>query len=124
MCENCDSPSTYGQTNDFDTYQSGASKTARGGIVLDGVRGRVAIASMGLAGESGEVIDYLKKWVGHGHELDREYVEKELGDVLWYLAEIATALEMDISTIAKKNADKLNSRYPQGFSTDRSINRG
>jgi NTP pyrophosphatase (non-canonical NTP hydrolase) len=112
------------KTVDFAIYQSNAAKTARGSVLLDGVRGRVAIASMGLAGESGEVIDYLKKWVGHGHELDRDYVEKELGDVLWYLAEIATALEMDLEKIALKNNDKLESRYPGGFSSERSIHRG
>lgn len=112
------------KTIDFSVYQSNAAKTARGSVSLDGVRGRVAVASMGLAGESGEVIDYLKKWVGHGHDLDRDYVEKELGDVLWYLAEIATALEMDLEKIAAKNNEKLESRYPAGFSTDRSINRG
>ena len=112
------------KTVDFAIYQSNAAKTARGSVSLDGVRGRVAIASMGLAGESGEVIDYLKKWVGHGHDLDRDYVEKELGDVLWYLAEIATALEMDLEKIAVKINDNLESRYQSGFSTERSINRG
>lgn len=46
----------------------------------------IAIWCMGLAGETGEAIDYLKKVVAHGHKLDRDRIALELGDVLWYLA--------------------------------------
>ena len=42
---------------------------------------------MGLCGESGEAIDLVKKWLMQGHELDKEHLIKELGDVAWYLAE-------------------------------------
>ena len=49
---------------------------------------------MGLCGESGEAIDIVKKWLAQGHELDREHLAKELGDIAWYLAEAATALEL------------------------------
>ena len=49
---------------------------------------------MGLCGESGEAIDIVKKWLAQGHELDKEHLAKELGDVAWYLAEAATALGM------------------------------
>lgn len=79
--------------------------------------------SMGLAGETGEVVDHLKKVVYHGHDLNREEIEKELGDVLWYLSALATSLKMDINTIAQKNIKKLEDRYPEGFSRNRSINR-
>ena len=48
---------------------------------------------MGLCGESGEAIDIVKKWLMQGHELDREHLVRELGDVAWYLAEAATALD-------------------------------
>ena len=51
---------------------------------------------MGLCGESGEVIDIVKKWLAQGHELDREKLTKELGDVAWYLAETATALDLNL----------------------------
>ena len=47
---------------------------------------------MGLCGESGEAIDIVKKWLAQGHELDRERLAEELGDIAWYLAEAATAL--------------------------------
>lgn len=70
------------------------------------------------------MIDALKKWIGHGHELNLTEVEKELGDILWYVAEIATTLELRLDQIAEKNADKLAARYPEGFSEERSKNRG
>lgn len=78
---------------------------------------------MGLCGESGEAIDIVKKWFAHGHELDREHLAKELGDVAWYLAEAATALGMDLDDILQKNLDKLAARYPEGFARERSIER-
>jgi NTP pyrophosphatase (non-canonical NTP hydrolase) len=108
----------------FAAYQQNAAATARGGTALYKDQGRVAVACMGLAGEAGEVIDYLKKWVGHGHEIDKEHVKKELGDVLWYVSEIATALGLNLQEIAMLNAEKLRKRYPDGFAVERSRNRG
>lgn len=78
---------------------------------------------MGLCGEAGEVIDHVKKWFAQGHELDKEHMVKELGDVAWYLAEAATALEVPLEQVLQGNIDKLKSRYPRGFDTDRSQNR-
>ena len=78
---------------------------------------------MGLCGESGEAIDIVKKWLGHGHELDKEHLKKELGDIAWYLAEAATALDTDLEDILQANIDKLKRRYPEGFSTANSVNR-
>ena len=80
-------------------------------------------AVMGLCGESGEAIDIVKKWLAQGHALDREKLAKELGDVAWYLAETAYALDVDLETVLQKNLDKLRARYPEGFDADRSINR-
>lgn len=108
----------------FAVYQQNAAATARGGTALHKEQGRVAVACMGLAGEAGEVVDYLKKWVGHGHDIDKEHVKKELGDVLWYVSEIATALGLSLQEIAMMNADKLRKRYPEGFAVERSRNRG
>lgn len=76
---------------------------------------------MGLCGESGEAIDIVKKWLAHGHELDREHLEKELGDIAWYLAEAATALDLPLESIFQANIDKLKKRYPEGFDTGRSM---
>ena len=81
-------------------------------------------ASMGLCGESGEVIDLVKKHLFQGHDLDGEKLIKELGDVAWYLAEAATALNVNLSEILEKNIKKLENRFPDGFNSNRSINRG
>ena len=78
---------------------------------------------MGLCGESGEAIDIVKKWLAQGHELDRARLAKELGDVAWYLAEAATALDIPLEDILRANLDKLKARYPEGFSAQNSIER-
>jgi NTP pyrophosphatase (non-canonical NTP hydrolase) len=107
----------------FSAYQDNAGRTSGAWREMDEGRARVAIAAMGLTGESGELVDYLKKWVGHGHPLDTDNVEKELGDVLWYVAELCNALGLDMGKIAQKNVEKLKARYPDGFSQAASINR-
>ena len=81
-------------------------------------------ALMGLCGESGEAIDVMKKHLFQGHPLDREKLVKELGDVAWYLAEAATGLGVNLSEVMQRNLDKLHARYPGGFDTNRSQNRG
>ena len=78
---------------------------------------------MGLCGESGEVIDIVKKHLAQGHELDKEKIIKELGDVAWYMAEIATVLDVELEEVLVLNIEKLKKRYPEGFSTEKSVNR-
>ncbi len=78
---------------------------------------------MGLCGESGEAIDIVKKWMAQGHELDKEHLAKELGDIAWYLAEAATALDMSLEDILQANINKLKKRYPEGFDTEKSLHR-
>ena len=78
---------------------------------------------MGLCGECGEAFYLVKKLLFHGHELDRDSLIKELGDIAWYLAEAAEALEIPLEEIFKRNIEKLRKRYPEGFSEERSINR-
>ena len=78
---------------------------------------------MGLCGESGEVIDLLKKHLSQGHDLNKEKMIEEIGDVTWYIAEIAYALNVDLETVLTKNIEKLKKRYPEGFSVERSLNR-
>lgn len=78
---------------------------------------------MGLCGEAGEVIDIVKKHLAQGHELDREKIIKELGDVAWYMAEIATVLDVELEDVLAQNIEKLKKRYPEGFSTEKSVNR-
>ena len=78
---------------------------------------------MGLCGEAGEAIDIVKKWLAQGHELDKAHLAKELGDIAWYLAEAATALELPLSDILQGNIDKLKRRYPDGFAVRASAER-
>ena len=78
---------------------------------------------MGLCGESGEAIDIVKKWFAHGHELDKEHLKKELGDVAWYLAEASSALGFTLEEVLEANIDKLRKRYPEGFETKKSVER-
>ena len=78
---------------------------------------------MGLCGESGEAIDIVKKHLAQGHELDREKLIKELGDIAWYLAEMATVLDVELEEVLARNIEKLKKRYPEGFDTEKSIHR-
>ncbi|MCS1393998.1 nucleoside triphosphate pyrophosphohydrolase family protein [Lysinibacillus boronitolerans] len=78
---------------------------------------------LGIAGEAGEVADLIKKAMFHGHVIDQVEVKKELGDVMWYLANIARLAGLSLDEIAEANIEKLKKRYPDGFSTEASINR-
>lgn len=78
---------------------------------------------MGLCGESGEAIDIVKKHLAQGHELDRDKLIKELGDIAWYLAEMATVLDIELEEVLERNIEKLKKRYPEGFDVDKSVNR-
>lgn len=78
---------------------------------------------MGLCGEAGEAIDIVKKWLAQGHELDKEHLAKELGDVAWYLAAAAAAIDVPLEDILQANIDKLKKRYPEGFEAKKSVER-
>ena len=106
---------------DVDKYQELAIRTLNPEIDKKEL---ILNAAMGLCGESGEVIDLVKKHLFQGHDLDDEKLIKELGDVAWYLAEAATALNVNLSEILEKNIKKLENRFPDGFNSNRSINRG
>lgn len=84
---------------------------------------RTIVAVLGLAGESGEVADHLKKAVGQGHLLHVDHIVRELGDILWYVAETASSLGISLNDVAERNVVKLAERYPDGFDTGRSQNR-
>lgn len=101
-------------------YQKLAMRTVnqkldKNSVLINGV--------MGLCGESGEAIDIVKKWFAQGHDLDRENLIKELGDIAWYLAETATALDVSLEEVLRGNIEKLQKRYPEGFDAEKSINR-
>lgn len=103
-------------------YQKLAMKTLNPDLGLD-KKDVLINGVMGLCGESGEAIDIVKKWLAQGHELDKEHLAKELGDIAWYLAETATALDLSLSDIFEANIEKLKKRYPEGFDSEKSVNR-
>ena len=102
-------------------YQSAALRTAqtekfsKSDLLLN--------SALGLCGESGEVADLVKKHLFQGHDLDLDHVAKELGDISWYLAVGAYAIGLDLESIFRMNKEKLEARYPDGFSADRSLHR-
>lgn len=81
------------------------------------------LCALGLAGETGEVVDLIKKFEGHGHDVDVEKLKLELGDLLWYLARLASKYGIPLEEIARANVAKLEARYPNGFSKEASRNR-
>lgn len=79
--------------------------------------------ALGLTGEAGEVADMVKKHIFHGHDLNLDELVKELGDVCWYLALLCTTINVSIEEVLTRNIEKLEERYPEGFSESASINR-
>jgi NTP pyrophosphatase (non-canonical NTP hydrolase) len=78
----------------------------------------LAYPALGLAGEAGEVAEHAKKAIrdddGQVSEERRAAMAKELGDVLWYVAQLASELKLDLGEIAQANLDKLLSRQQRG----------
>ena len=83
----------------------------------------LCLGAMGIAGEAGEVADYIKKVVFHSHELSKEKLAEELGDVMWYITYLSQVIGYNLSDIAEINMNKLRKRYPEGWDEKRSINR-
>lgn len=79
--------------------------------------------ALGLNGEAGEVAEMIKKYVFHDHKLDIEELEKEIGDVAFYMVAICNTLNLDMTRILQINQDKLTKRYPDGFDSEKSKNR-
>jgi len=84
---------------------------------------KLTLSALGLAGESGEVADTIKKVLYQGHHLDIMHTIQELGDVLWYLTLACDALECTLEDVMQVNVAKLRDRYPNGFEVERSVNR-
>lgn len=99
----------------FDEYQTEVARTDR---VDDPTDARLTRCALGLAGEVGEVVEPIKKHLFHGRPLDREAMQRELGDVLWYLTACAAALGLRLEDVAEANAAKLRERYPEGFTLE------
>ncbi|MEL1196254.1 MazG nucleotide pyrophosphohydrolase domain-containing protein, partial [Staphylococcus epidermidis] len=61
----------------------------------------------------GEVVDIVKKYAFQGHELDEKMMSKKIGDVLWYLSQIAEWNNLDFDKVARENIEQLKQRYPE-----------
>lgn len=101
---------------DADYFQEMAGRTA-------GQHDMPIYTALGLGGEAGEVLEFTKKWLYHDHPYDKAKIFKELGDVAWYLSQCARAHGFKLSDVMQGNLDKLAERYPDGFSSEKSINR-
>ena len=80
-------------------------------------------AALGIAGEAGEIVDLVKKMNFQGHGVDVARVKEEVGDLFWYLAELADFIGFDLGDAAGENIAKLRERYPNGFDPERSRDR-
>lgn len=103
-------------------YQTEAMRTASG-VTNASNENLILNGAMGLCGESGEIIDLLKKNMFQGHDFDKEHLAKECGDVLWYVAVLAKGLGYELDEIAEMNKAKLRKRYPDGFEVEKSLHR-
>lgn len=108
----------------LNAYQEAALRTARVDEAEPLRSLDLARDALGVTGEAGEVADLVKKHVGHGHALEPVKLAKELGDVLWYVAVLAHRFGFTLEEVAAANVEKLRKRYPEGFSEERSKNRG
>lgn len=117
---------------DINLYQQECLRTAKGMtnyiVLTEKGEGDINYAMLlngliGLNGESGECIDIYKKHLFQDHELDKDHLAKELGDVAWYLAVSASALGYDLEDIFRMNVEKLRARYPDGFDPELSKHR-
>lgn len=103
---------------DFSEYQKKSRVTA----LYPNLGDNLPYLALGIAGESGEVADKVKKFIRDSHftsikDLNADQkadVAKELGDVLWYIAQIATEFGYDLEEVAEMNIDKLYSRMDRG----------
>jgi len=95
----------------FKAYEEAALRTASQEALIHKLLNGV----LGLNGEAGEVAEVFKKHLFQGQELNSQSFIEEIGDVLWYCAMLANALDVSLSDIAKANIEKLKKRYPEQF---------
>jgi len=104
---------------DFETYVKEVHRTCS----ITDQRELLTLTALGLAGETGEIVDELKKVLYHGHELDTGKLRKELGDLFWYLVLLCDTLDLTLDDVMQANVEKLRKRYPDGFDARRSRDR-
>ncbi len=105
---------------DMSEYQNNAKKTA---IYPKNLSGGVFYPALGLAGEVGELLNKIKKTARDNTALDKDEIKGELGDILWYVSQIAEELGLGLDEIASSNLDKLKSRQIRGVISGSGDNR-
>ena len=100
-------------------YQDLAARTINPALTHEQMKDH---ALKGMVGEIGEINSIYQK-VYQGHEFDEEHVKKELGDLMWFIAEYCTAWGWSLDDICQMNIDKLRARFPNGFEVGKSIHR-
>ena len=101
------------------TYQELAERTINKNLTTDE---QINHALFGMSGEVGEILSIYQKQY-QGHEIDEEELKKEVGDLIWFVAEYCTVMGWEMDEILYKNINKLKRRYPDGFEVERSVNR-
>ncbi len=101
----------------LDEYQRTAARTMNAGLPDEQ---RLMDAAAGLSEEAGEVLGLVRKHLYMRQPLDRERVIREMGDTLWCLAAVATCLGLTLDEVAAENVEKLERRYPEGYSDEAS----
>ncbi len=94
----------------FIDYEAEAARTASGPS-----SDNIVNWAMGLAGETGELVDAIKKELFHDKPLSKEGFMSEAGDVLWYLTALCRSRGVSLERVAEWNLEKLRIRYPDGF---------
>ena len=104
---------------DASTYQKTAARTINKDLYPEEIEMH---ALHGMAGEIGELHSLYQKSF-QGHKFDEEHAKKELGDLLWFIAEYCTAMNWDLADVMLTNLGKLAARFPDGFEAEKSLNR-
>lgn len=107
------------QTMTLEHYQLGAKRTMNPALSFEETSRH---ALHGMCAEVGEIHSLFQKFY-QGHDVDAEHVKKEVGDLLWMIAEFCTVHGWSMGEVAQMNLDKLMARYPDGFKAEQSLHR-
>mgnify|MGYP000166511578 CR=1 FL=1 len=105
---------------DLHDYQVEAQKSDRS---HSGDLKSIMVPLLGLAGETGSLLTEYKKWLREGdrYKVFTDQVSEELGDILWYVSNIATKLNLDLDEVAQENLAKLSERWPNTDTVQQSL---
>lgn len=104
----------------YEDYKNGALRTMPN---LGNDFDNMLHMALGMSTEAGEILDTFKKTLAYGKELDVVNIKEEVGDIMWYLSNLLSIMNIDFEDVLETNANKLLARYPDGFSKDKALNR-